>query len=218
MPKGREFVRIDTQLPLRYRVLSPAEYRREKARILTAHQGWASPLLQLAEHWASHDKQGKRKAELERFMVPVLAALHEKLDRILFHMNPRDFVALRFQDPQPGTISGYALGRGGDLRRLMVPALAALDERLDRILFFLNPHDPVALRFQETRPVNISGSGLGLTTEEPFSLETTVVLELLLPFLSPLVITSIGKVSRVQLLDREKRRWDIGIKFDVIRE
>lgn len=218
MPVKREFVRLNTQLPLRYRVLRPAEYRREKARILTTHQDRAIPLLQLAERWASQDTQGKRERELQRLMVPVLATMHEKLDRILCHLNPRDFVALRFLEPRPVNLSGSGLGGRGELQRRMVPALAAMHEKLDRILFSLNPHDPVALRFEKPLPVNLSGSGLGLTAEEPLSPETTLALELLLPFLAPLVIKAIGRVSRVQPLDPEKRQWHIGIAFEVIHE
>jgi len=108
--------------------------------------------------------------------------------------------------------------RGGELERLIVPVLAALHEKLDRVLFLLNPQDPVALRFADPQPVNLSGSGLGLTTGEPFLLDAHLGLELLLPLAFPLVIKAIGKVSRVQPWDQEKHQWLIGVRFEVIRE
>lgn len=49
----REFVRVETQLPLHYRQLSPGEYRREKARILLDRQARINFLFQLVERWSS---------------------------------------------------------------------------------------------------------------------------------------------------------------------
>ena len=49
----REFVRVETQLPLHYRQLSPGEYRREKARILLDRQARINSLFQLVERWSS---------------------------------------------------------------------------------------------------------------------------------------------------------------------
>jgi hypothetical protein len=163
----REFVRIDTQLPLQYRPLSPAEYRREKARLLTDRQARMHPFFQLMDHWASQDEQSLRSSEFERLIVPVLAALNEKLDRILS---------------------------------------------------IVHPGDPAALRFEEPRPLNISGSGLGLVLNECLPLETAIALEFLLPFPFPLRIKAIGKVNRVEPLAPEPQQWYTGTKFDVIRE
>lgn len=166
MIERREFVRIETQLPLRYRVLNPTEYRREKARILTDPQGRVNPILQLLERWASQDDQ-RGLGELERLIVPVLVSIHEKLDHILF---------------------------------------------------LLNPQDPVALRFEDAQPVNMSGSGLGLTAKESFPPGTLLAVQLLLPFPSPLVINTIGKVGWVRPSDAEPHQWYLGIQFDVIHE
>jgi hypothetical protein len=163
----REFVRIETQLPLHYRPLSPEEYRREKAGILLDRQARIDPFFQLGERWSSQDEQGMRGGELERLIIPVLAAMNEKLDRIL----------------------------------------ATID-----------PSDPLALRFEEPHSINISGAGMGLVAKECFSLETVLALEFLLPFLFPLTIKAIGKVNRVESLDAENQQWFIGMKFDVIHE
>ena len=166
-PEDREFVRIETQLPLHYRPLSPREYRREKARILLDRQARINPLFQLVERWSPQDEQGMR---------------------------------------------------GGELERLIIPMFAAMNEKLDRILATLDPSHPMALRFEEPHSINISGAGVGLVAKEYFPLETTLALELLLPFLFPLTIKAIGKVNRVESLDAENQQWYIGMKFDVIHE
>jgi c-di-GMP-binding flagellar brake protein YcgR len=59
---------------------------------------------------------------------------------------------------------------------------------------------------------------MGLVAQECFPLETTLTLELVLPFPFPLTIKAIGKVNRVESLDGENQQWDIGMKFDVIHE
>jgi hypothetical protein len=163
----REFVRIETQLPLRYRPLSPAEYRREKARILTDRQARMHPFLPLMERWSSQDEQGARNSELERLIGPVLAAMNEKLDRIMA---------------------------------------------------ILNPADPIALRFEEPKTLTISGAGVGVILHECFSPDTVLALEFLLPFPFPLQIKAIGKVNRVAPLDLDPQHWHTGVKFDVIHE
>jgi hypothetical protein len=43
-------------------------------------------------------------------MMPVLAAMNEKLDHILAILNPSDPMALRFEAPQPVNISGSGVG------------------------------------------------------------------------------------------------------------
>jgi PilZ domain len=163
----REFVRVETQLPLHYRQLSPGEYRREKARILLDRQARINSLFQLVERWSSQDEQGMR---------------------------------------------------GGESERLIIPILAAMNEKLDRILSLIDPSDPLALRFKEPHSLNIRGAGMGLVAKECFPLETTLALELVLPFPFPLTIKAIGKVNRVESLDGENQQWDIGMKFDVIHE
>jgi len=163
----REFVRIETQLPLHYRPLSPAEYRRERPRILTDRQARMHLCLPLMERWSSQDEQSTRGSELERLIIPVLAAMNEKLDRILA---------------------------------------------------ILNPADPMALRFEEPQTLNISGAGIGLILPECFSLDTMLALEFLLPFAFPLRIKAIGQVNRVDPLDLDPQHWYTGIKFDVIHE
>jgi hypothetical protein len=163
----RDFVRIDTLLPLHYQPLTPSAYRREKSRILTARQARVNPFLQLMERWGSQDEQGVR---------------------------------------------------GGELERLIVPVLAAMNEKLDHLLAILNPSDPMALRFEAPQTVNISGSGVGLILEETFPLDTALDLELLLPFAFPLIVKAIGRINRVEPLDADHQQWYIGTQFDVIRE
>ena len=163
----REFVRIDTYLPLRYQRLNSTECRREKARILMDRPARMNPFLQLMEHSSSQEEQGARGAELER---------------------------------------------------LIAPALAAMNEKLDRILAILNPADPMALRFEEPQALNISGAGVGLTLLERFPLDTALALEFFLPFPFPLRIKAIGKVNRVEALNHEPQQWYTATKFDVIHE
>jgi hypothetical protein len=163
----REFVRIDTHLPLRYQRLNSTEYRLEKAHILMDRQARMNPFFQLMERWSSQEEQGTRGAELERFAVPVLAAMNEKLDRILA---------------------------------------------------ILNPSDPMALRFEEPQALNISGAGVGLTLLECFPLDTVLALEFFLLFPFPLRIKAIGKVNRAEALDLEPQQWYTATKFDVIHE
>jgi len=163
----REFVRAETQLPLHYRQLSAGEYRREKARILLDRQARINSLFQLVERRYSQDEQGMRAGESERLMIPILAAMNDKLDRILS---------------------------------------------------IIDPSDPIALRFKEPQSINISGAGMGWVAKECFPLETTLALELVLPLPFPLTIKAIGKVNRVESLDGENQQWAIGMKFDVIHE
>jgi hypothetical protein len=56
----RDFVRIDTLLPLHYQPLTPSEYRREKSRILMDRQGRDNPFFQLMDRGGSQDEQGLR--------------------------------------------------------------------------------------------------------------------------------------------------------------
>ncbi len=98
-PEDREFVRIETQLPLHYQPLSPGEYRREKARILLDRQARINPLFQLMERWPPQDEQGMRGGELERLIIPMFAAMNDKLDRILATLDPSHPMALRFEEP-----------------------------------------------------------------------------------------------------------------------
>jgi hypothetical protein len=163
----RNFVRIDTLLPLHYRPLTPSEYRREKSRILMDHQACLNPFLQLMDRWGSQDEQGMR---------------------------------------------------GGELERLIVPVLAAINEKLDHLLAILNPSDPMALRFESPQPVNISGSGVGLFSGETFPLDTALIMEFLLPFAFPLIVKAIGRIIRVELLEAEHQQWYVVTQFDVIRE
>jgi hypothetical protein len=106
----RNFVRIDTLLPLRYHFLTPSKYRREKSRILMDRQAQVNPFLQLMERWSLQDEQGMRGGDLERLIVPVLAVMNEKLDHILAILNPNDPMALRFEAPQWVNISGSGIG------------------------------------------------------------------------------------------------------------
>jgi hypothetical protein len=163
----REFVRIDTQLPLRYQRLTATEYRRESARILLDRQARMNPFLPLMERWSSQDEQSTRSVELERLLGPVLAAMNEKLDRILA---------------------------------------------------ILDPSDPTALRFAMPQALNISAAGVGLTLTECFSLDTVLALDFFLPFSFPLLIKAIGKVTRVDPLNLEPQQWYTATKFDVIHE
>jgi PilZ domain len=106
----RNFVRIDTLLPLHYHFLTPNKYRREKSRILMDRQAQVNPFLQLMERWSLQDEQGMRGGDLDRLIVPVLAVMNEKLDHILAILNPNDPMALRFEAPQWVNISGSGIG------------------------------------------------------------------------------------------------------------
>jgi hypothetical protein len=163
----REFVRIDTRLPLHYQRLTPTEYRREKARILTDRQARMHPFLQLMDRWSSQDEPNTRSGELERLVAPVLAAMNEKLDRILAT---------------------------------------------------LNPADPIALRFEEPKALNIGGAGIGLRVTECLPVDTVLALHFLLPFPFPVPINAIARVIRVEPLDLAPQQWYAATKFDVIHE
>jgi PilZ domain len=106
----RDFVRIDTLLPLHYHSLTLSEYSWEKSRILMDRQSRINPFLQLMERWGSQDEPSMRRGELERFIVTVLAAMNEKLAHILATINPSNPMALRFEAPQPVNISGSGVG------------------------------------------------------------------------------------------------------------
>ena len=43
--------------------------------------------------------------------------------------------------------------RGGESERLIIPILAAMNEKLDRILSIIDPSDPIALRFKEPHSI-----------------------------------------------------------------
>ena len=49
--------------------------------------------------------------------------------------------------------------RAGESERLMIAILAAMNEKLDRILSIIDLSDPIALRFKEPQSINISGAG-----------------------------------------------------------
>jgi hypothetical protein len=108
--------------------------------------------------------------------------------------------------------------RGAELERLVGPVLAIMNEKLDRILATLNPADPIALRFEEPRALNISGAGIRLTLPEGFPVDTVLALDFILPFPFPLHVKAIGRVHSIEPLDLEPQRWYTTLYFVVIHE
>jgi hypothetical protein len=46
--------------------------------------------------------------------------------------------------------------QAGESERLMIAILAAMNEKLDRILSIIDLSDPIALRFKEPQSININ--------------------------------------------------------------